>query len=373
MKRYMWPVRVLLLAGAWLVLPPLPTVHAQVGGMTCIECHANPLAGGFHGGFRDLGALTDAEMEVVCITCHDGSYTNPQGVAAPEAAVHQNKNPGAGRDEYGDFKATCLDCHTTHTNLLAGDGTTSTVTISTPSPDPNVDESHDVESTTSFFLLGETSVTASSVVITDDLGAAFTEDVDFEVRTLGNQDPATSDGDPRRINILSGGAIEALAPTTVFAGYEFAGNQQLLGREVVEASSTDRLARIRKPNIVDPNGDDGGTGRTRFEEDFQNGTECSSGIPDDPACLPDDVRELVFHDQITENATNWTPTIIGFGPPVVTSGPRNGACNSCHTRTSHHRRNDLNEFGGGDDHTHNVDKACDQCHSHSAGWVNKGG
>ncbi|NIM62088.1 MAG: hypothetical protein GTO30_10630, partial [Acidobacteria bacterium] len=55
--------------------------------MTCIECHADPGSGGFHGGFRGLSDLTDDEVDVVCISCHDGSYTNASGVLAPEAAV----------------------------------------------------------------------------------------------------------------------------------------------------------------------------------------------------------------------------------------------------------------------------------------------
>jgi hypothetical protein len=164
MKRYRWVITAALLACAWLPLS-LPPAQAQIGGMTCIECHGDPLNGGFHGGFRSLGGLSDAEMEIVCLSCHDGSYTNPQGILAPEAAVHQNKNPGAGRDEYGEFKASCLDCHTNHsspfTSLLAGDGTTSIVTIS-PTPDPDVDEAHDIEPTTVSFLLDEGSVILSA-------------------------------------------------------------------------------------------------------------------------------------------------------------------------------------------------------------------
>ncbi len=362
-----WVAAISPLACAWLLLLP-PAAQAQVGGMTCIECHGAPLAGGFHGGFRNLVGLTDAEMEIVCLSCHDGSYTNPQGVPAPEAAVHQNKNPGAGRDEYGDFKASCLDCHNNHSPVLAGDGTTSVVTIS-PTPDPAVDEAHDVQPTTETFLLDESSIilsVAHPIEIVDDTGSVtFVEGVDYQIETVN--------GDPRRVRILPGGAIRAVAPLTVFAhDYEFAANQQLLGREVVERNSTDGLARIRRPIIVDPNGDDNGSGNQRFEDDFQSGWACSNGIPDDPACLADDVRELVFHDQVTENGTNWVPTIVSFNP-AVTTGPRNGACNSCHTRTNHHRRNDLGEFGGGDDHNHNVARPCDDCHNHKDGWVNKGG
>lgn len=273
MKRFTKLVGISLLALPWMVAFAPSSAEAQIGGMTCIECHADPVGGGFHGGFRPLSDLTSDQIDVVCLSCHDGSYTNPQGTAAPEAAVHQNKNPGAGRDEYGDFKAGCRDCHTNHSPLLADDGTSNT-------------------------------------------------------------------------------------------------NLKLLGPEVPEANSSDGFARIRKPVIVDPNGDNGGSGRTRYEDDFQSGWECSSGIPDDPACIEmdppdpaDHVRRLVFYDNIA-----CTPNCGAGSDWVSDAPPYNGACNSCHTRASHHRRDD-----SGGDHTHNIDKACSQCHDHNAGWVNKGG
>lgn len=250
------------------LLVALPPAQAQIGGMTCIECHADPAAGGFHGGFRGLTDLTEDQIDVVCISCHDGSYTNPDGIGAPEAAVHQNKNPGGGRDEYGDFKASCRDCHTTHSPLLAGDGSGNT-------------------------------------------------------------------------------------------------NLRLLGPEVEEASSTDNVARIRKPIILDVLGNNGGGGNSRFEDDLHTGWECNSGIEDDPACVESDppaagdgVRKLAFYTGIDTDGTHW----------VSTAPPYRGACNTCHTRTSHHRRDD-----SGGDHTHNANRNCDDCHNHKDGWVNKGG
>lgn len=47
-----------------------------------------------------------------------------------------------------------------------------------------------------------------------------------------------------------------------------------------------------------------------------------------------------------------------------TSGPYQGACNTCHTQTKHHRNSD-----SGGDHTHNVDRACADCHLHTKGWI----
>ncbi len=230
--------------------------------MTCIECHADPGLGGFHGGFRGLSDLTDDQVDVVCLSCHDGSYTNPGGTPALEAAVHENTG------EYGSFKASCRDCHTNHSALLAGDASSNT-------------------------------------------------------------------------------------------------NLKLLGPKVVEANSTDGIARIRKPLIDDVNGDNGGSSNSRYEDDLQIGWECDSGIRDDPSCVEtvppdaaDGVRKLVYYIDIETESTNWAST----------AAPYNGACNSCHTRTDHHRRDD-----SGGDHTHKINQVCDQCHDHNAGWVNRGG
>ena len=359
MKRLMWMVGVCLLAAAWVALLPPPAAQAQIGGMTCIECHGDPLQGGFHGGFRALTGLSSDAIDDICIGCHDGSYTSPQGVAAPEAAVHQNNNPDPTRDEYGAFKAGCLDCHHIHTTLLAGDGGTRSKTISTP-PDANVDESHDVDITTSFFYLDETLVVNGTIVISDDTGTAFLLGTDYEVSV---------DADRTVIEILAGGAIATAAPITVFAEYDYGANRQLLGVEVRERNATDQLARIRQPIIVDPNGDSGdGTARGCCEDDYQDGWYCSSSFDNDPTCLPDQVRELSFYGDIYEG-TPWSSN-GGVNMWANDVPPYNGACNSCHTRTHNHRR----DGSGGTNQSHNIDKAgCLECHFHKDGWVNKGG
>ena len=337
----------------WVLLWPPSTARAQIGGMTCIECHGDPLAGGFHGGFRSMTDLTEPEVTAVCLSCHDGSYTNPQGIAAPEAQVHEQVFPASGRNpEYGAFRAGCLDCHTNHTPLLPGDGATSTLTIT---EDPDLDETHDVEPTTTSFLLDERLVTASTILITDDTSNPFLEGVDYQVKTMsiGGRD------DPIVIEILPTGAIAAQAPITLHVAYEFGTNQQLYGPEVIEASSTNGVAYIRKPII-----DDAGTPGT-LDDDFQTGWECDSGIADDPACIVSDppadgdgVRRVIFHLDVKTAGTNWARS----------SAPYDGACNACHTRTGHHRRDD-----SGGDHTHNVGRPCDDCHNHRDGWLNKGG
>jgi len=247
------------LLGAWMFAVSPPPASAQ---MTCIECHADPGLGGFHGGFRNLSDLTDDQIDVVCISCHDGSYTNPAGDPAPEAAVHENTG------EYGTFKAGCRDCHTNHSPLLAGDASGNT-------------------------------------------------------------------------------------------------NLKLLGPRIVEANSTDGIARIRKPIIDDVNGDNGSGNNNIHDDDLQIGWECDSGVEDDPSCIEtvppnavDGVRQVVYYIDIETEATHWASEVA----------PYDGACNPCHTRTNHHRRDD-----SGGDHDHNTSRNCDDCHDHNAGWVNRGG
>jgi hypothetical protein len=258
-----------LLALGWIFLSPATTAQAF---MDCVECHADPNGGGFHGGFRALGGMTRVELDAICMSCHDGSYTNANGVQAPEAAVHEQVYGGTGqRPEYGEFRAGCMDCHNPH-GLLAGDGS----------------------------------------------------------------------------------LVE---------------NLQLLGTEVLEASSTDDVARIRKP-IIGPGAD----GTPGTNDDVQTGWECDSGIPDDPACDTSEdgfggthVRAPAFYGDLYEGGS-WTAN-GGVNPWANDAPPYNGACNSCHTRTSHHRRDD-----SGGDHTHNITKnGCVACHSHASGWLNKGG
>jgi hypothetical protein len=269
MKHITWIIPLSLLACGWLFLPP-PPAAAQSVGMACIDCHADTQGGGgFHGSFRPLTNFTKDQVEVICLSCHDGTLP-----AAPEAAVHEQTFDGQGKaPEYGTFKAGCLDCHRTHPTEggLAGDGSLNT-------------------------------------------------------------------------------------------------NLQLYGREVVEASSTDGVARVRKPII-----DDSGT-PADLDDDTHIGWECDSGIPDDPACIESDppaagdgVRGVAFYGALYEGG-DWLSN-GGRNPWADTAAPYRGACNPCHTRTGHHRRDD-----SGGDHGHNIPKAgCVECHHHDAGFLDKGG
>ena len=65
MRLLAWFIGVSLLAFGWLVLAPVPAAHAA---MECIECHADPNGGGFHGGFRSLTGLTRDDA-TLCPPC----------------------------------------------------------------------------------------------------------------------------------------------------------------------------------------------------------------------------------------------------------------------------------------------------------------
>lgn len=297
MYRLKWTFEIFLLAlAAVVMLSSPPSANAQLERnlkMSCIECHADPALGGFHGGFRSLIGLTEAQMEVVCLTCHDGSYTNPQGVDAPLAAVHT-----VAGGEFGTWKITCLRCHNNHYNLHSGDGS-------------------------------------------------------------GNR------------------------------------NIKLLGNLVREASTSDILARLRRPFIFDTNGDNGGTGRTRYEDDVQQGFYCGPNpvtsvdnpcTETDPPSAGDTVRKYTFATNLVDTAqlgtnpwaNNWAQgtqsgnSFLNLPVPTL-AGQRwyDGACSVCHTRQNTHARRD--NSGPEADRNHNLDEptGCVKCHNHKDSFTNK--
>ena len=243
-----------------LALPPVALSQLERSTvMSCATCHADPTAGGFHGGFRALTDLAQTDVEVICATCHDG-------VTATEAVDHTN--PGS---EFGTWSAGCLDCHNRHWNLDAGDSS-------------------------------------------------------------GNK------------------------------------NLNMLGARVLEANSTDGIGRIRRP-VIQLN--TGSKVNRPHDNDVQTGWEFGSGTDDDQSCIDhgattpttdDHVRKLIFYLNTTTTGEHWAAVNTSLDPPY------NGACNVCHTRTDHHRRDD-----SGGDHTHNISKNCSQCHNHKDAWVNRGG
>jgi len=317
--------------------------------MSCTYCH------NLHGGtFVTTGT---AAVEALCMSCHNGTYTDPvTGKTAVTVATHNNSSTN-----YGTWKVSCLGCHSAHRDAKAA-------------------------------------------------------------------------------------GSEAVNPPI---GY---GNWMLVADWVRKASSTDGLARVRRPVVVDTNGNNGGTSRTRYTDDVMDGYYCSNaadidtaansgavrsggvvtiktiashrfsigdsvkvgGVADgsfnggpfviattptsktftfsqaggnatsgggttttgivnvagcnaDPPSATDFTRTVVFYD----NRYPGSPTLNQWAQPLITdpstAGSRwyNGACNVCHTRTTHHRRDNSSPV----DHDHNVTKACHNCHLHSNGWI----
>jgi len=327
--------------------PPPFNPPARSYSMPCAYCHS------VHNG-TVVTRGTDA-VEVLCMSCHNGTFTDPvTGRAAVQVEAHTTS-----RSDYGAYKISCLGCHSPHRNAKA----------------------------------------------------------------VGSETVNPPDG---------------------------YGNWMLIGDWAYEASTTDGLARLRRPRIIDVNGDNGGTGRTRYTDDVMEGYYCSNVADVDTAANAGAVRSgnvvtiktVTIHGfsagstvrigGVTNTSFNGaftiatTPTTKTFtfaqtganatsgggtartttnnqpacvvDPPSATDLTRtvrfydnrypgsaaanqwaqpqvdpptalgsqwyNGACNSCHTRTNHHRRDN-----SGGDHDHHVTQACHDCHRHDQGWI----
>jgi len=328
--------------------PPPFNAPGRSYKMPCAYCHS------LHGG--TVVTSGTAAVESMCMSCHNGTFTDPvTGRTAVEVAVHTDA-----RSNYGTYRVSCLGCHSPHRNATA----------------------------------------------------------------VGS---------------------DAVNPPD---GY---GNWMMVGDWVPEASSTDGLARIRRPVIIDVNGDNGGTGNRRYQDDVMDGFYCSNvadietaansgavrvanvvtitttashrysagdsvwtgGVADrsfnggpftvvsvptsttftfaqvgadatsgtgvartrlndrpgcavDPPSPLDFTRMVRFYDNRypgTPAANQWAQPLMD--PPTATGDQwYNGACNVCHTRTTHHRRDN-----SGGDHDHNDNRACHDCHRHDQGWI----
>jgi hypothetical protein len=66
-----------------------------------------------------------------------------------------------------------------------------------------------------------------------------------------------------------------------------------------------------------------------------------------------------------------TPGSTGVGTP-----PYQGICNVCHTRTEHHRNNNIQDpndfYHTSHDHTHNDHRTCTDCHDHKSDGFSRG-
>ena len=171
------------------------------------------------------------------------------------------------------------------------------------------------------------------------------------------------------------------------------GNLSLIGNLVKDADTTrdaipqDGIARLARPFI-----NDGGT-PADFDDDTMEGYYCGvntvSGNPNpcsetDPPASSDSVRKVVHWKKAVDPAqveidpweNQWSQGEFDgqkyiHVPAPTLAGQRwyNGACNVCHTRTGHHRRDN-----SGGDRDHNLEKiaGCPECHDHNAnkgGWI----
>jgi len=327
--------------------PPPFNPPARSYKMPCAYCHS------VHGG--TVVTSGTAAIESLCMSCHNGTFTDPvTGRTAVEVAVHTDT-----RSNYGTYRVSCLACHSPHRNAEA----------------------------------------------------------------VGSDAVNPPDGH---------------------------GNWMMIGDWVPEANSADGLARVRRPVIIDVNGDNGGTGNRRYQDDVMDGFYCSNvadidtaanggavraanvvtitttashrysvgdsvwvgsvadrsfnggpftidSVPtaktftfalaganatsgggiartrlnDRPECAVDPpgagdfTRMVMFYDNRypgSPAASQWAQPLMD--PPAAGGQWYNGACNVCHTRTTHHRRDN-----SGGDHDHNGNKACSDCHRHDQGWI----
>ena len=110
------------------------------------------------------------------------------------------------------------------------------------------------------------------------------------------------------------------------------GNWMMIGHLVPEASSTDLLARIRRPVIIDVLGDNNGTRNSRFQDDVMDGYYCSNNAEINTAANSGAVRAggvvtiktLTSHRFSVGNSVrigsvvNWS---FNGGPFVIASVP----------------------------------------------------
>ena len=319
--------------------------------MACTYCHK------MHGG--DVVAEGDTVVEALCMSCHNGSYTDPvTGKTAVQVATHENS-----RTIYGTWRISCLGCHSPHYNAKADGSETDSTRCNTTTGCGN------------WMMVGNVVREASTTdglarirrpVLIDTLGNnksggrnPYTDDVMdgyYCSNTVTIDTPANS------------GAVRASNVVTIKTIYShrFSVGQTIGIGGIADSSFNGKYTITSIP-----------TAKTfTYSQTGPNATSgngiSSSGVVNDPNCYQpdppnanDQIRKVAFYD----NNTPTTAAVNQWAQPYIadptTPGQKwyNGACNVCHTRTTHNRRDN----SGGD--RHNTDKACDSCHLHSNGWI----
>jgi hypothetical protein len=85
-------------------------------------------------------------------------------------------------------------------------------------------------------------------------------------------------------------------------------------------------------------------------------------------------RRVFTTDAGGTDHNDWVSTPGAGG--VVGGAPYQGICNVCHTRTEHHRNNNIQDpndfYYTSHDHTHNDHRTCTDCHDHKENGFSKG-
>ncbi len=335
--------------------PPPFNAPERSTKMSCAYCHNT-----HSGTFVTVG--TNA-IEALCMSCHNGTFTDPvTGRTAVAVATHTDAS-----SSYGTYKVSCLGCHSAHRNVKA-DGSD---VVNPPSGYGN------------WMLIGDLVSEASSAdrlarirrpVIVDTLGNnnsgnrnIFTDDVmdGFYCSNVADVETAANSGAVRSGNVVT---IKTAAshrfPVGTSVRIGSVANASFNGGPFVIASvPTAKTFTFSQTGANATSG--GGVARS--------GAVNLAGCNVDPPSASDQTRKVIFWDNRYPPATGasqWAQP-LWTAPTAAGSQWYNGTCNVCHTRTSHHRRDNStnNSQNAAVDHTHNVTKACHDCHVHSKGWL----
>jgi len=321
--------------------------------MPCAYCHS------VHNG--TVVTRGTAAVEALCLSCHNGSFTDP--VTGRSAVLVQTHTTT--RSDYGTYKVSCLGCHSPHRNAKA----VGSETVNPPSGYGN------------WMLAGDwvyESSTADGLArvrrprITDVLGnnggtgkTRFEDDVmdGYYCSSVADIDTAANSGAVRSGNVVTIRTTTThgfSAGSTVRIGS--VANTSFNGAFTIATTPTTRTFTFAQTGANATSG--GGVARM----DVFNQPACAV----DPPTATDLTRTVVFYD----NRQPGSPAANQWAQPQMTpptalgSQWYNGACNVCHTRTSHHRRDNSSAWiNGTADHTHNVSRACHDCHRHDQGWI----
>lgn len=317
--------------------------------MSCTYCH------NLHGG--TMVTTGTAAVEALCMSCHNGSYTDPvTGATAVQVATHVNS-----RTSYGTWKVSCLGCHSAHRDAKA-DGSE---VVNPPTGYGN------------WMLIADWVREANS---TDGLARVRRPVI---VDTLGNNN--SGDRNPYTDDVMDGyycsnaadidtaansGAVRSGGVVTIktVASHRFSvGNSVKVGGVADGSFNGGPFVIATVPTAKTFTFTQAGVNATSGGGSTITGTVDVAGCNADPPSAIDLTRKVVFYD----NRYPGSPSLNQWAQPLMTAptapGSRwyNGACNVCHTRTAHHRRDNSSPV----DHDHNVTRACHDCHLHSNGWI----